>query len=164
MANDYFNHEANVILSGVRALAAQVNNIANEISAGLDKLPAEAELKLGTTRYAVDTGAADAYVATMPYVPTLTDGFEITFRAIATNTGASTLNVNAQGAKAILNNDGTNLVAGAISLNGMVTVRYSSVGDNYQMMSQNIAIGAQAASSAAAAAASAAAALVSEGN
>ena len=133
--NDYFNHSANVIAAGIRALAAQVNNIATEIGTGLDLLPTEIQLKRGTTRYAVDTGAADAYVVALPYTPALADGLEVTFRAINTSTGASTINVNALGAKAIVLFNLTALAAGAIVANSIVTVRYSSVGDHFVLMS-----------------------------
>lgn len=137
MANDYFNHISNVIPEGIRALAAQVNNIANEIATGLDKLPTEIQLKRGTTRFAVDTGAADAYVVALPYVPTLQDGLEVTFRAINANTGASTVNVNALGAKSIVYFDLTALTANAIVAGSMVTLRYSSTGDHFVMISQS---------------------------
>lgn len=137
MANDYFNHSVNVIASGIRALAAQVNNIATEISTGLDKLPNEIQLKRGTTRFAVDTGAADAYVVTLPHVPSLVDGFELSFRATNTNTGASTMNANATGAKAIVYFDQTALTAGAILNDSIVSIRYSSTLDQYVMQSQS---------------------------
>jgi hypothetical protein len=137
MANDYFNHATNVIASGIRALAAQVNNIATEIATGLDKLPNEIQFKRGTVRFAVDTGVADAYVVTLPHVPTLIDGFECTFRPINSNTGASTLNANSTGAKAIVYFNNTALTANAIIVDGMCTVRYSSTLDKYVMMSQS---------------------------
>lgn len=144
MANDYFNHVANVIDEGIRALAAQVNNIATEIATGLDKLPTEIQLKRGTTRYAVDTGAADAYVVTLPYTPALQDGLEVSFRAINANTGASTLNVNGLGAKALVYFDLTALTANAIVAGSMITARYSSANDHFVMISQSgkvVAIG-----------------------
>lgn len=135
MANDYFNHVANVIAEGIRALAAQVNNIATEISTGLDKLPTEIELKRGLTRFAVDTGAADAYVVDLPYIPALVDGLEVSFRPVNTNTGASTINVNSLGAKAIVLFDLNPLVTNAIVVGSMVTVRYSAIGDHFIIMS-----------------------------
>lgn len=140
MANDYFNHVTNVIPAGVRALASQVNNIATEISTGLDLLPTEVQLKRGLTRFAVDTGAADAYVVTLPYTPALVDGLEVSFRPINNNTGASTINVNALGAKAIVLYDLTTLDANAIVANSMVTVRYSQPGDHFVLMTGAAAV------------------------
>jgi len=137
MANDYFNHSVNIIAAGIRALAAQVNNIASEIATGLDKLPTEIQFKRGTERFAVDSGAADAYVVTLPHVPTLVDGFEFSFRAANTNTGASTINANSTGAKAIVYYNKTALTANAIFVDSIVSVRYSSTLDQYVMQSQS---------------------------
>jgi len=164
MANDYFNHVANRVQAGTRAIAANVNSVADEIATGLDLLPTEDELKLGLTRYAVDTGAADAYVLTMPYVPSLTDGFNLTFKAVNANTGASTMNVNGTGIKSIVNPDGSALIAGTFGANAIIILAYESIGDRYILVSQNPAQAALAQSSAIASAVSAAAALVSENN
>lgn len=164
MANDYFDPTTVEIAAGTRALAAQVNAVSNAVSAGFDKLPTETELKLGLTRYAVDTGVADAYVLTLPYTPTLTDGFNLIFKAVNANTGASTINVNSTGVKAIVNPDGTQLVAGAFGNNAIIIIAYESVADRYILVSQNPAQAAQAAASAAAAATSEANAATSESN
>lgn len=162
--SDYFDPLAVTIAAGTRALAAQVNAVTNLTSAAFDKLPTETEFKLGLTRYAVDTGVADAYIVTLPYVPTLTDGFNLTFKASNANTGASTITVNGLTTKSIKNSDGTDLVASALPLNAIVVIAFESVADAFILISQNPAQAAQAAASAAAAAASAAAALTSEGN
>lgn len=136
MPNDYFNHSANVIASGIRALAAQVNNIATEIGTGLNKLPTEIQFKRGTTRFAVDTGVADAYIVTLPYTPTLIDGFELAFRATNTNTGTSTINANGTGAKEIVYFDLTSLTINTIVEDAILSVRYSAGLDKYIMQSQ----------------------------
>lgn len=164
MANDYFNPVTTQIPTGVRALAAQVNNIASSISLGFDKLPTEVEFKLGTTRYAVDTGVADAYIVTLPYVPTLTDGFNFSFKSVNANTGASTINVNGTGVKSIVNPDGTPIGASTFGANAIAILAYESVGDRFILVSQNPGQAALAQASADAAAASAGAAFTSEGN
>lgn len=161
MSNGYFNHIANVIDAGIRALSAQINNIATEISTGFDKLPTEIQLKEGRTRYAVDTGAADAYVVTLPYVPTLTDGFAASFRATNANAGASTVNYNGTGDKALHGADGSALVLGAIGVDQVVSTVYVSNSDTYQIMSNDIASAVASAASASAASASASAASAS---
>lgn len=52
--------------------------------------------------YAVDSGAANAYVVTLTYAPdSLAAPLEIIFKASNTNTGASTINVNGLGVKNI---------------------------------------------------------------
>lgn len=155
--SDYFDPLAVTIAAGTRALAAQVNAVTNLTSAAFDKLPTETELKLGLTRYAVDTGVADAYIVTLPYVPVLTDGFNFTFKAVNANTGASTINVNGTGVKSIVNTDGTSLIANTFGNNAIVILAYELSNDRYLLISQNPAFNAQAS-------ASAAAALVSEGN
>jgi hypothetical protein len=129
--SDYFDPTTVTIAAGTRALASQVNAVSAAISAGFDKLPTETELKLGLTRYAVDTGVADAYIVTLPYVPVLTDGFNLSFKAVNANTGACTINVNGTGVKSIVNPDGTALIAGTFGSNAIVIIAYESIGDRY---------------------------------
>ena len=124
--NSYFNHFTNIIASGIRALSAQVNNIGYEIGLGFDKLPTEAQLKQGTTRYAADTGAADAYVVTLPHTTVLNDGMRFSFKAVNANTGASTVNVNALGIRSIVYADDVALGVGAIAANQILEVAYST--------------------------------------
>ena len=164
MSTDYFVHVANRVQAGTRAIAANVNAVADEIAVGFALLPSDNQLKLGLTRYAVDTGVADAYILTMPFTPTLTDGFNLTFKAVNANTGASTINVNGLGVKSIVNPDGGALIAGTFGANAIVIIAYESIGDRFILVSQNPAQAALAASSAAAASASASAASTSEGN
>lgn len=74
--------------------------------------------------YKVDTGVADAYVITpAPAITAYTAGQIFSFKASATNTTASTLNVNALGAKNIFFN-GAALVGGEILINTIVVVEY----------------------------------------
>jgi hypothetical protein len=164
MANGYFNHIANRVQAGTRAIAANVNDVADEVAQGFDLLPTESELKTGTVQYAIDTGVADAYVLTTPYTESLIDGYQLSFKAVNANTGAATANVNGTGIKSIVNPDGTALIANTFSANAIVIIAYEITGDRWILVSQNPAQSALAQASAVAAAASAAAALVSEGN
>lgn len=164
MANDYFDSVPVAIAAGTRARASQVNAVSAAVEAGFDLLPTEDEIKLGLTRYAVDSGVADAYVLTMPYTPILTDGFNFIWKAVNANTGPATININATGIKSIVNPDGSALIAGTFGANAIIICAYESIGDRYILVSQNPAQAALAQSSAIASAASAAAALVSEGN
>lgn len=85
--------------------------------------------------YAADTGAADAYVITpSPVITAYATGQMFCFFASATNTGASTLNVNSKGAKAIQIN-GAALSAGDITQDSLVTVVYD--GTQFQMLPQS---------------------------
>lgn len=83
--------------------------------------------------YALDTGAADAYVVSIPSLITpYTTGEKIRFKATNANTGASTIAVNGGAAKAIKRfNSTTALSAGDIPLNGIVELVYD--GTNYQL-------------------------------
>lgn len=78
--------------------------------------------------YAVDTGSANTYVASVPAldVASLTSirGLIITFKATAANTGASTLNLNTLGATAIKKKGTTDLSSGDILAGQMVSVTY----------------------------------------
>ena len=141
MANGFFEHTINVIAKGIRALSAQVNNIATEIEQGFDKLPTETELKLGLVRYAVDTGAANAYVVSLPYTPTLTDGLNFLWKATNANTGASTININGLGAKSLILASGQELVDGDILNNQQLWCSYNSVDDKVRILSQSSSAG-----------------------
>lgn len=136
MANDYFDHSANIVPSRVRALAAHVNNIATEIATGFDKFPTLNQLKYQTSNYAVDTGAVNAYVVTVPFATApfaLTDGMETAFKTSNPNSGASTLNVNGLGAKSIVTPTGAALTTGAITR--FAVVKYDLTNDRHVLIS-----------------------------
>jgi len=77
------------------------------------------------SNFALDTGAANAYVVTFAgLTTTYSAGLRIQFLALNANTGASTLNVNTQGFKNILFQDGTALTANAILANAIIDVMY----------------------------------------
>ena len=96
-----------------------------------------------TRDYAVDTGAADTYtIAVTPAVTSYSAGRQFRFKAANTNTGASTLDVDSVGAKAIVQADGsTALSAGDITAGQIVTVSYEGVDDEFHMVptSQSVA-------------------------
>ena len=85
------------------------------------------------SNYAADTGRANNYlIAITGQTTTYVAGIAFQFRAANTNTVASTLNVNSQGAISIVKTDGTALVAGDIIANGIVSVMYD--GTNFQLL------------------------------
>lgn len=125
MANDYFEHLDNVVPKGARAIAAHVNNVGTEIEVGFDKLPTETELKQGTINYSsTETGVANAYVITLPYIPTLSAGLKVAFIVTNANTGASTLNANSTGIKSIKHSSGVALVIGDLAIGQYVEAIY----------------------------------------
>lgn len=85
------------------------------------------------SNYASDTGSANTYVITFSGVTTTyTAGTRFQFRATSPNTGASTLNVNGQGAKNIFLG-GVALGANTILANSIVDVIYD--GTQFALMS-----------------------------
>lgn len=71
-------------------------------------------------------GTSTAYTLNTGYEPTaLWDGFAIQFRAHATNTGASTLNVNALGARPLRRAPNTELLPGTIVSGSLYRATYS---------------------------------------
>ena len=84
--------------------------------------------------YAADTGTANAYsIALTPAPSLLSDGMIVTFKALNANTGASTLNVNGIGAKALVNQDGTTLAANLITVGSYYVCIYSLSGNNFRL-------------------------------
>ena len=85
--------------------------------------------------YAADSGSVNAYVVALANVTTTySAGLPIQFKAANTNTGASTLNVNSQGAKNIYLNNAA-LTANVIQANAIVSVVYD--GTQFQMVSSS---------------------------
>lgn len=87
----------------------------------------------------VSTGAANAYaIANNPVYPTALSAYRTgqiyTFLANHSNTGASTLNVDGQGAKAVTKDVATPLIANDILSGQVVSVLYD--GTRFQLLSQ----------------------------
>lgn len=78
--------------------------------------------------YLSDTGAANAYVVTLPASTTgaLSDGLQIQVKFSASNSGASVLNYNATGNANVVNQDGTALVSNQILANAILPLQYSN--------------------------------------
>lgn len=74
--------------------------------------------------YALDTGAANAYVVALsPAITAYANGMTVRVKAVNKNTGASTLNAGA-GAVALLNDVGSALVDGDVPAGGIFTATY----------------------------------------
>lgn len=93
-----------------------------------------AAIQQGTYRFAVDTGTANAYVASVSPTPTLVAGSCFYIKCVHANTGASTLNLNGLGAKALTKNGTTALAGAEISANQIIQVIYD--GTQFQLISQ----------------------------
>lgn len=155
MTNAYYTSPTDVE-AGVKVRSVDLNTLDASVDSAFDKLPTENNLKRGTTNYAVDTGTANAYVVSLPHTPSgYVDGLTVRFRAINTNTGASTINVNSLGTKSIRNRSGSALAAGDITVGVPLEVIYSTA-TGFFHLSENSAVSATAAASSATAAASSA--------
>jgi hypothetical protein len=87
----------------------------------------------GALAYAADTGEADAYVLTLsPALDAYIPGMPVCFKAGNANTGASTIDINGLGVKAMKKNGNEDLVVGDILAGQIVTVIYD--GTNFQLM------------------------------
>lgn len=118
MSNLYFTYSA--LTANTVARAADVNSRFASVEAGFDLLPPPVYLYEDRITYSVDTGAANAYVAT-PSIPitAYSEGLRIRLKAANANTGVSTINVSGLGVKQIIRADGTalqinDIVAGQI--------------------------------------------------
>lgn len=135
MSSDYYT----VGSVGTRNTTARAETVQAQLQAiddGLALLPGKLPLQQDRVTYAADTGAANAYVVTLDKVPpAYVAGMRVTFKATAANTGASTINVNSLGTKAIQTFDGSALSSGTIAANQLVTVQYD--GTAFRIMSMH---------------------------
>lgn len=103
----------NLVNNAMRAMSAELKKLLNDISGKL-----------------VSGGAADVQTLTSESALTAySDGVHFTFIAGFTNTGATTLNVNAIGAKKVLKGAGTALAAGDITAGMWCGVSYDASAD-----------------------------------
>lgn len=87
--------------------------------------PYHGNAPLKYANYAADTGAANAYaVAPVPALPGYTAGQVVILKPANAVTGASTLNVNTLGAKAVKTQDGSDLSANAMVAGGVFVLVY----------------------------------------
>ena len=151
------------IAAGTLAKAADINNLDAAIAAAFAILPTNTRINEGTINFAVDTGAADAYLVALPNAPaSYTDGLQVIMRPLANNTGACTINVDSLGIKSIMTEGGVTPAAGDIVAGVPVELRYSTATGYFHMNKNTSAAAAAASAAAAAAAVSAAAALASQ--
>src|SRR6266571_5757935 len=131
------------LLTGVTRLDGANENISSGVSVEcmvdaefINQLESAVFIQSGLKQliYAADGGSTDAYVITLPVVPSsLTDvlGLPLSFKANTINTGSATLDINGLGVKTIKKNVTENLADGDIQAGQIVTVIYD--GTNFQM-------------------------------
>lgn len=118
MSNNFYNYDT-AFIPGQLARAEAVANEFISVQTGFGLLVTQG----------ADSGiAANAYVVTTPGQPTVVyaDGNTVEFKPNFTNTGVSTINVNAIGAVPILRFNGSALIAGDLTANVWTTVVYNS--------------------------------------
>lgn len=137
MPNDFYTKPA-ASSRHTTARAASLNAVSDAVDAAFDKFPSQISLQRGTTVFAVDSGAANAYVVAMPATWTaLSDGASLRLRIGAgnTNTGAATVNVDSLGARAIKRMDGTDVVAGDLTAGRTYELTYDLANTYFRLLS-----------------------------
>jgi len=107
------------------AKAEDVDRELSAIQVAFDKLPAPEDIAQGRIGYVTDAGSANTIVASLPTAPTAyAGGLTVSLLAAADNTGATTINLNALGARALQRPDATPLLAGDITAGAMIVAKY----------------------------------------
>ena len=87
--------------------------------------------------YGATAGSANTYTLTLSPAPTAyVDGMGVVVKVNAANTGATTINVNGLGAKAIVDGKGSALTSGKLRLNGIYSLKYSTTSGNFQLVGE----------------------------
>lgn len=134
MGLPYYTHASGRPNDQTRALAAVVRDEFDLIAASFNLLPVPSAIVSGQQGYAVDSGIANAYVATIsPLVIAYADGMTLRIKAANANTGPSTLNVNALGLRSIVRPDGTSLAADDIYPGQIIQVSYNATTSQWQL-------------------------------
>jgi len=158
MTNLYYTPGSFTKLTLARAEA--VNTQLSAIETAFDKVPPQLELEQARATYALDTGAADAYVVALPHtLAAYTTGLHIRVKIANSNTGPATINVDGLGAVAIKRLDGSALIANDLPAGAIVGMDYD--GTQFLTSGDSAAASATAAASSATAAASSATAAAS---
>jgi hypothetical protein len=109
---------------------SDVNNAARALEGMIARLYAD------TNGSIITTGSSNAYVlAAARTIASYAQGQVFMFEANHANSGASTLNVDSVGAKAIVKHDDVALASGDIKAGQICFVAYEATGDNFQMLS-----------------------------
>lgn len=85
------------------------------------------ELETNEIYYAVATGTANNYAIAVSAITALYDGLAVCAKINIASTGASTININGLGAKAIVDSLGNPITSGGLKANTPYTLRYNGV-------------------------------------
>lgn len=165
MANNYYTFSPSFV-PGTRVRSDQVNTQYQAIETAFDRLPSSnTALVTGKATFGTAGGTANAItVALSDSRASDVNGDEVVFFAAATNTGAVTLNVDGNGARALRRADGSALAANDIQSGLLYVARYDNANTRWLLVGPSASYLTNAAASASAAAASASAAATSASN
>ena len=133
--NSCINKDGSNAMTGAMNMGSQkISSLADGV-AHTDAVNAGQIQDGGLIFQASDTGSANTYaIALTPAVTAYVAGQVFHFKAANASSGASTLNVNALGAKNIKKKNDQDIAAGDIEQNAIVSVIYD--GTSFQMLSQ----------------------------
>jgi hypothetical protein len=122
----YFDgtHNVNLAIGATNQIMSVVGSIPTWIA---NPSPTFVQVQNYALNYAVDSGAANAYIITLSPAPSAyADGQQFTFKATNANSGATTINVNGLGVTPIVTNANAALSGGEILANGQYIIIYNS--------------------------------------
>ena len=133
--NSCINKDGSNAMTGAMNMGSQKISSLADGTAHTDGVNAGQIQDGGLIFQASDTGSANTYaIALTPAVTAYVAGQVFHFKAANASSGASTLNVNALGAKNIKKKNDQDIAAGDIEQNAIVSVIYD--GTSFQMLSQ----------------------------
>ena len=128
MANDFYNR-AKSFSASTKAKGSDVVSELDSVAAGFLKMPSLESIQKGATNFVTAGGTADALTITSPVkvITTYTgqDGLLYLVKAIGTNTGAMTVNVDGVGVVSLVTADQAAASAGSVKINGIYTIIYN---------------------------------------
>jgi hypothetical protein len=110
----------------------------NQPSSQLDNNFNQAQVALNTLQtfgnYYVDTGAANVITITVssPQLVAIAAGLPLQIKVLHSVTGATTININALVAQALVNQDGSAIVSGQCPAGSIISIQYD--GTNFQLL------------------------------
>ena len=157
MTNAYYNF-VDPVEPGTIVDAFAYNREMIDITSAFDVLPPASQLTSGTLSFSQDTGVTNAYAGTLAIITgeSYKKGNNVALKIAHTSTGASTLDLNALGAKPITMSVVGAVVAGDLKVNGIYTFVYD--GSAFQCLEMSSRFFDQAQTNAATASAKATAA------
>ena len=137
---DFYNVEdqngnMDIIDQELRRLNEDNQNADQKISSVKSDLSSHLSDYVRQPGYAISTGVANTYLATLNPAPaTFGEGLGIVLKIHAANTGPSTLNVNGIGAKPIIDSKGYEIKAGKLLYGRIYSLKYD--GANFQLQGE----------------------------